>query len=264
MNTIIIFFLLPALIIFLARQFFAFYYPLNLGIYSSSYAHHAPYDADHETIRIFFIVNSLLFVFSFLLFSALFFLPAISYLYNLPFLLEYFPIISKLLIIFYIIWFLSLTAAGYIFGNTFYDAFENLKIKGTFYFNNLSESYRALKDSPGNTWSSIQCIFDNEKKSIARWEVHKAVAKDYAHEHNDKQKAILKEVFKLDKSRLAELKDSRKKHGHIGVLLHNIKYSGSTIVYFPFMPALMFYLITIDFLISIFSSEKEAETTPKS
>lgn len=253
MDIFILAFILPASVLILARLFFAFYYPLNIGIYFAETANHTPYQADAETTRKFFIFNSLIFTISFLLLSILIFLPAVAYLYNLPYLLSYFPVTYKYLLISYFVWFMTLIAAGYIFGHGFYDALTYSGIKANFYYISLDQTFLTLKNAPARLIRAFELLFDNEEKVKARMKMHREIAKEY---HEKREKEIFKEVLKRGQENLDKMSEARKKKGNLGVFLFNLNHHGLDIVSFPFAPIITFYLIIVDFFVSVSMSSQ--------
>jgi len=256
MDIFILGFVIPFLVIFMARYLYAFYYPINLGIHCSDLTNHHPYVAGESAAKNFFIFNSLIFTISFVLFTLIIFLLTIYYLYSWPTLLVYVISIYKFLIISYLLWFSSLVAAGYIFGNGFYDALSYAKIRSTFYYINLDQSYGALIHSPNAFLNSFSLLLEDEQGVKKRIKLHGDMAKEYKKNGDIESSNCLEEAVELNKKKAIKMAEIRKKWGKFGIILHNIADHIGNIIFFPFAPALFLYVIIIDFFVSIFNVDE--------
>ncbi len=253
MEIIILGFILPAFVVIMGRYLFAFYYPINLGIFCTRWISRTPYEIDKDTAKTFFIVNSIAFTVSYILLSLLVFLPAVSLLYSFPSLLDFVDILYKALIIFYLFWFFSLLAAGYIFGQAFYQALSNLEAQASFYFINLDLLYNALISIPSRFANSLGLIFDNEKKVESRIKLHQGISKELKKSGEPEKSIYLEEAVRMNKNKIAKMTRIRKRWGTPGVIAQNILENIGSIIFVPFAPAILFYLVIVDFLVGLFN-----------
>jgi len=258
MNIVILYFLLPALIVVLARLVFGYLFPMSIGFYFSDNANRVSFHADVSTVSTFCYLNNTLFTFCFVLFSALFILPTVSYLYAYEFIMAYFNVTLILAVIFYMIWFLSLVAAGYIYGRGFFDTIQDTDVRGKFYYDNLYEGFYILIQSPGQLINTLSLFFDNEQKIMMRIKFHKKMAKEYDKAGKPKHSEYLKQAVKRNFEIIEKIKHIRSTRGSFGVFIYNVKSRWEHVVFFPIVPIASFYLVLIGLFANLSPSLKKA------
>lgn len=258
MNILILGFLLPALIVILVRLIFGYYVPMSIGFYFSDNANRTPFEADVHSVGKFCLLNNALFMFGFAFLSGLFILPTVSYLYSYEIIMQYFNTTAILAIVFYVVWFLSMVAAGYIYGRGFFDTIRNSDAKGKFYYETLCDCYFLLVDSPSKLLNSLSLFFDNEQKIQKRIALHKKLAREYAQAGEKKFSGYLKKAVKENTNLICKLKKIRSTKGTLGVFVFNLATHWDHVVFFPIVPALTFYLILIGLFANLIPSLKKA------